>query len=142
MTDAEFEATRERVLRIAERWYETLGFGVYHIDWCFDRDQHDGQDVVALLDIQSQWEYRRMHITAYLAPIARICPRDRDLEYHVVHEFAHAWLDKLRPDEELTATQVADALIWTRDAVLEAPDEWRTEPPMKMGERARAQATA
>lgn len=152
MNDAAFEAARDRVLALAERWYETLGFGNYVIEWTFDRDAHDQGGRVALLDIESLWEYRQLFITAYLAPIQRHCPRERDLERHVVHEFAHAWLDKLRPKggyvpgsphgvlEELTATQVADALIALRDAVLREPDAWRVEAPRRMAERAREAA--
>lgn len=134
MTDAEYEAQRERVRPLFEKWVRALGLGWWELKLEFEREEsaapitgtqyHTGTWGTAFL-CNVDWRYSRGTITAYMPLLGSMS--DEELERSVVHELCHVFLNEARTadkddwldHEERVATTLTKAFLWLRDSVRE-----------------------
>lgn len=122
MTDAEAEQQKDRVKAISDRWLKTLGLGWWKVTFGWYRGaipNHDG----ALGVCSTDWKYQHADISFDLTRVAD--QDDEELEKIVLHEFAHIFLNMIRPidgvtDEEMAreefiCNRLALSWLWTRD---------------------------
>lgn len=131
MNDAEYETQKQRVERLIERWVKPIGLGWWCINWVWHREERRSDDLtgieVCAMDCHANWKYLEARINVYLPAVEQF--DDDRLEYFVVHELMHVFLqemqapmqtqaeaDTMAAHEERVATTLAHALIWARQA--------------------------
>jgi len=138
VNDAEYEAQKARVEALFERWVGTIGLGWWRIQYVWHREESRDTDIdkddVCMMDCRADWRYLHATINVYLPSIAEVDDTDY-LEYLVVHELMHIFLCELRDrketddddedtaasdHEERVATVLAKAMLWARDAGMDA----------------------
>lgn len=156
MKDSDFIEQRDRVSQYFLRWIPVLGFNHWRLVFQFLRTEQERDErqralnAVTLLQTDPKWEYEHARFTVFLSTIQRLIPEDDDLEWHVVHELTHLWLNELHdadhhpsPDlwlhEERVCSRITTAILATRDAVCAAPTTWaretgKAEPAIVYGE--------
>lgn len=127
MTDAEFEAQRERVRALIAPWKELL-VPSWYVTWEWSRDackddksESDGYTRATGMRCYAQWEYAQATIIAFLPTTARL--DDDDLEEMFVHELCHVIVNEMcetakstqAKHEERVATSLARAFVRVRD---------------------------
>lgn len=158
MDDAKYEAQRERVVTLADRWIRAIGLGWWRITNSYDRTGEDFADSTVrsggyrtgtAARCFPEWRYGFATIVWNMPEVAEM--DDEQLENTFVHELMHLYLHELRGDEdgdhldheEHAATSLAKAFIWIRDAAAEgsmnpppaADAEPNTEPAYIAGSR-------
>jgi hypothetical protein len=122
MTDAEYQATKERVFALAQKWQQALGLVWWNIvyEWlreplpASDDDQADGVSIAAR--VVARWMYGTATITVSLP--ALLDKSDDEISKMLVHEFMHIFLDESREaddwlnHEERVATCLTKAIFW------------------------------
>lgn len=134
MTDAEYEAQRERVKPLFEKWAHALGLAWWSLTLEYEREEdaapvrgtefHTGKWGRAM-STNVDWRYARGTITAYMPMVKTLS--DEELERTVVHELCHVFLNETRTadkadwldHEERVAETLAKAFLWLRDSVRE-----------------------
>lgn len=126
MTDAEFEAQKERLRVLRERWHDALGLKWWDITHEYERDSGrfeldtGAQASRALAVCEGDWRYLKATVTWNM----RFLPDTTDdyLERAYVHEMMHIFLLETRLEdaahhaaEERVAETLARAFIWVRD---------------------------
>ncbi len=127
MTDAEYEAQRERILSLSKWWIDALGLWQWEINFSWARDSYktpgapDGRESVASTDVD--WDYAQATITWNMPEVTRFS--ERKLEEICCHELMHVVVNSMRcehredaPDlyrhEELVCTMLARAYLRLR----------------------------
>lgn len=118
MTDKEFTTQKRRVETLIKKWKDNLGLGWWNITWVWERE-HDDEDTKnshTAGRCQTQWEYKNAVVTFYLPSVAELDAHG--LERIFVHECMHILVSPMAKKgadekEELTATMLADAFLWT-----------------------------
>jgi len=132
MDDAEAERQQARIDAFAEHWVHVLGLAHWRIRFIYEReyilDDDKNPDDKALARCTAAWEYMDALIVWNLT-LVKTTPDDQ-LEMIVCHEFMHIMLSEMsrrrkrteaeRLHEEHTATLLAKAFIWVRNATRDA----------------------
>jgi len=135
MTDAEFEAQRERLQKLSERWLEPLGLKWWHVTLTYERDSGeykvDGEPSPrSIANCAADWRYLNANITWNMLQVAE--QDDEELELAFVHELMHVFLNEFRAlhgdgathgverddwlaHEERIASTLARAFVWVRE---------------------------
>lgn len=131
MDDVEFEAQKTRIKPVIDVWIKRLGLRWWRrIDIEYHRDGHAlsgmGHPGAAAVT-HVHWEYKDAEVYFDVSKAAGF--NDDDLEYMVVHELMHIFLQQVvtafvddntmtgiqGEHVERTATELAQAFIWVRD---------------------------
>jgi hypothetical protein len=131
MTDAEYEAARQRILTLAEKWLGMLGLKWWAIDTVYDREGTDLTDA-CVAQVSCRWEYAHGSILWNMPLVAQ--QSDEDLERVFVHECMHFFLHETRAGtrcdcefdirhEERVATMLQKAFLWVYQAAFEAGEQ-------------------
>lgn len=136
MNDAEYEATKARILTIFNRWQGPLGLRWWRVNLVWDRE-HDtahsdsdlGGNVVSMCCAVTtvSWAYLEATITWFVPACAEL--DDERIEYIVLHEMAHILVNEMRwadenagphnmAHEERVCTGLGHAFQWVRDFAL------------------------
>lgn len=126
MTDAEYDAAKERIRAVAMKWSKVLGLRWWDmtLEYCREglptkrADSDDGYSVAANCD--ARWQYLDATIRFNVPILADMS--DAKLERIVVHECMHALVNETRETgdgwlahEERVCSMLTDAIIWVRD---------------------------
>lgn len=126
MRDAEYDAQRERVKVIIDRWYASLGLKWWRTDFnWYDGPIPDAHED-AIMTCEADWRYMHATIRICVPKVAEI-EDDAYLEYCMIHEFCHILVCEMRErcddcqrgHEERVVTMLAKAFQWVRDAAME-----------------------
>lgn len=129
MNDSEYEAQRERLKALADKWVGPLGLGWWDLDFAYARDdyepKHDNSRHDELANCRCDWRYGHAMIT-WNMPLAAE-QSDEQLERAFVHELCHIFLNEMRwareadtdglDHEERVASTLTKAFLWLRDAL-------------------------
>lgn len=132
MTDAEYKASRRRLLALSAKWLKPLGLNWWDIDLAYARDDYEPPGTTArddsLAHCKVDWRYGHATITWNMPLVAT--QSDDQLERAFVHELMHIFLHEMRwardqtedslDHEERVATILTKAFLWLRDS-LHAP---------------------
>ena len=149
MNDQEFEATRDRLLAVLERWRSPLGLNWWRLTYEYDRTGQDlrlpesGPSTIKTFvaaETSPDWKYLHATIVFNMPKLQEA--DDEYLEYTVVHELMHVLLHETREGrsedgwlhEERVATTLAHAFLWTRQAGAEEEAKPELVPDMGMTE--------
>lgn len=134
MNDAEYEAQRERLHVLSERWVRAIGLGWWKVTLSYDRTGEDFADSTkssggwrstAAARCFADWRYAEATIIWNMPELEHV--DDEALEGVFVHELMHVFLNELRPvsevddeqhvpHEERVCTTLTKAFMWIRDA--------------------------
>lgn len=132
MNDEEFEAQRQRLHVLAERWIKPIGLGWWNVEMTYVRTDFEikGQpepDTVG--STTSSWKYAHAHIRWNMPQVKE--QTDDELERAFVHELMHIFLSETRmgadhddwlDHEERVASTLAKAFLWLRDSLQQEPE--------------------
>lgn len=123
MTDKEYRTTRNRIVKIFNKWSLILGFRHWEITAKFTREEQP-DNVVATCS--ASWEYKDATLTFHCDSLFGFS--DKRLTTTIIHELCHVliketreWapekltgeaLDKAMRHEERVVSEMADAFIW------------------------------
>lgn len=131
MTDAEYNVQKKRLTALQKKWLLPLGLRWWKVTFSYSReplksDEAEGRTCLAQTLVD--WEYLKATVTFDMQCIAD--ESDEDLEETFVHECMHIFVHEMRmwagPEvtvekqeeamkhEERVVTQLANAVIWTR----------------------------
>lgn len=133
MDDAAYEAQKNRVTDLIDRWVKTIGLGWWRITYRYRREfaeSESASNYETKMQCEAQWKYSQACITVYVPAIAE-CSDDA-LEWLFLHECMHIFLAEMRVEtseqavhqqehEERVASSLASAFLWLRDSL--APEE-------------------
>lgn len=110
MTDAEFEAQKQRVQAVADKWLKRLGLKWWTIKLEYSDQVLPGTaaDTVCTFSCVTSWEYLMATITCGLPLIAGLS--DEEMELQFVHECMHVHTAELEPADQMRAERVCTAL--------------------------------
>lgn len=123
MTDREYRRQKKRLERLVRKWVRPIGLGWFRVRVNYWRDgieaEREASGFVAVAQTRGHWEYLDFTIDWDMREVAGV--DDDELEYMFVHELAHVLIAEAVDGEggkhiERTATLVAKALIWAREA--------------------------
>ena len=131
MTDADYEATRQRITALAVKWLGMLGLKWWNIDTVYDRASTDFEDG-CVARVSCRWEYAHASML-WNMPLA-FQQTDDELERIFVHECMHIFLHETRAGtncecpwdirhEERVATMLQKAFLWVHVAAFEAGEK-------------------
>lgn len=131
MTDAEFEACKQRVTALLEKWTKVIGLGWWRISHDFHREEdteHEGAGSVGAR-CAVYWQYLEAHIDWFCPTLVDL--KDDALENCVVHELMHIFVREMREDaesegvdhEERVCTTLANGFIWLREHMEEQANQ-------------------
>ena len=131
MNDKEYEKQKKRVNKVFNKWRTPLGLGWWRIDLTYSRETSAGGELVyaapsiggkftCAMEVTCDFYYKTAIITFYLPTIQFIS--DQVLDRYMIHELMHIHLKPMQhperaKEEELVATSLADAILWTIEAV-------------------------
>lgn len=128
MNDKEYIAQKRRIQKLIKKWVRPLGLGWWTINFSYRRESSlmpaeteyhpktiNGTWVSAFITC-ADWCYQTATIECYLNILKDV--NDDELEEYFVHELMHIFLSVMHTqdkagEEELVATQLAKAFIWT-----------------------------
>ena len=138
MSQSDVAAVKARVFILIARWIRPTGLGWWKINVSYFDGPWDktplrglGPNHVCLMDVDVDWRYMQATIRVDCAACADL--KDDELEYAFVHELMHIFVREMRPafdresevqrivadesqeHEERVCTQLAKAMIWTRE---------------------------
>jgi hypothetical protein len=98
VNDAEFDALRNRIQGLFEKWRWVLGLNTWDIQWNYFRTFEPGTDPEAsftyIMKAEMDWRYRNGMISVYTPALED--STDSELERKVVHELLHFMVNELR----------------------------------------------
>lgn len=133
MTDKEYREQKARVQKLIKKWVRPIGLGWWSLKYHYVRGEYDpsqptlyaplsGKDSrwVCIMSVSTDYFYQTAEMTFYLQTLLDY-PDDEEVERFFVHELMHIFLKPLQDkrvykEEELVATQLANAMVWTREA--------------------------
>lgn len=130
MTDKEYEQQKNRIRKLIKKWVKPLGLNWWRIDFEYKRENksilestnYSPKDIngnwVCAMDTRADPYYLTACVTCYLPVLVNV--DDEDLEEYFLHELMHIFLRPMRHkktanEEELVATKLAQAFIWSQD---------------------------
>ena len=124
MNDQEFEAQRQRILALIDKWVTPLGLRWWRLGFVYYREglprPDDDPEGVTLFYVTSRWRYLTAHIKVNIPAIADL--DDARLEWGFVHEMCHVLVNETRENggdwldhEERVCSTLANAFIWARE---------------------------
>lgn len=132
MTDKDFKTQQARVRKLFWKWRKPLGLAMWVVTLDYSRERNEASTLTyappdvsgffsCVFDVHADFYYKTAGITAYL-PIVMNVKDDETLERYFVHELMHIILRPMKhkqrsKEEELVATNLADAFLWTVEAV-------------------------
>lgn len=122
MNDAEFERQKQRVLQQTDWWIPAIGLRWWkvHLEWLREEKDSDRGPGAVAAECDADWRYCEATIRWFLPAIA--AADDEELEYIVVHELMHIFLNEMRQAEDLqaheerVATHLANGFLWSTAA--------------------------
>ena len=129
MDDKEFEAQRQRLLALAEKWIGPLGLGWWDIEFAYHRDDYVAPGTTARDDslgcCTASWRYGQAMIHWNMPKVAE--QKDALMETAFVHELIHVFLNEMRwtagndadslDHEERVASTLTKAFLGLRDSL-------------------------
>ena len=119
MNDKEFRHHMARIRKL-KKWKAILGLWAWDMQVEFDRTGDSFDNVGVTARCFADWRYQNITIIWNMPAVANL--DDDGLEYAEVHELTHALIDPISTEDdkndELVATMVAKAILWTRDAAV------------------------
>lgn len=130
MTDKEYREQKRRVELLIKKWVQPLGLNWWELTYVWVRGSHDPAEVTnyapfsgrqgeytCIMDVSTDYYYKTATIRFFLETIREY----DDIERYFVHELMHIFLKPMQSkgkyaEEELIATHLANAFIWTRTA--------------------------
>ena len=101
-----------------EWWVKWTGLGWWNVTSGYPDGINDGE-VAGTCEVK--WEYLTAHIDFGITALRHMS--DDEIEYVVVHELMHVFLNEMREQgqqhEERVATLLAKAFLWVRDQTRE-----------------------
>lgn len=127
MTDKEYREQKKRIELLIKKWVRVLGLNWWKLTYVYVRGTNDNADTnyapftgknnqfTCIMDVTTDYYYKTATICFYLETIKEY----DDIEAYFVHELMHIFLKPVQTkhkhaEEELVATQLADAIIWAR----------------------------
>ena len=126
MNDKQVAIEKARILKLRDKWLAIVGLGWWDVKFNYYRiDRPSNEDVSytakprgykpAMGTLSDPW-YRTAHINFYMPQLMGMT--DDELEECFLHECVHIVLsymhsDDLGKEEELVATSIARAFVWT-----------------------------
>lgn len=109
LTDKEYAAQKKRVKKYLDKWIASIGLGWWkiNIEWETVRSEEDDRGSCAA-EARTTWEYREATIVFYLEVVAG--ESDEELEYIVLHELMHVFVNEMREWQCATAETVYEAV--------------------------------
>lgn len=104
MTDAEFEAQRERIRPITEKWRERMRLQGWYFHFIYDRAElrEENDDDMIARNVAGRakvnWPYLSASISFSLPLVQGM--DDDEVEKLVVHEFGHVLVREMRDDKD------------------------------------------
>lgn len=117
LRDKERNLQKQRVMKVRNKWFRALGLGWWRVDYKWVdwiEPKHEGNTVLARCDVD--WPYKEATITISLLQVKEL--DDERLEYALLHEYMHIFVNEMRDDkegidhEERVCTDLAQAFIW------------------------------
>ncbi len=127
MTDAEYEATKARLLQWFTDWNAVLRLSQWEIELIWSRERADDDKAnagrLSLATVEADWRYQRAEVTLYMPTLVECTHKAQ--ENTVVHELVHLCLAELEnrknqhrlDHEERAVTQIANAFLRLRDSL-------------------------
>ncbi len=131
MNDAEYEAQKDRIEALREKWVKPLGLGWWRIVIDYVRqgwprtEEQEATSSYPIMECAVRWEYLQAMIKVNVPELVDM--DDDRLEECFVHELCHIFVNELRevsPDhdgwikhEERVVTHLAHAFLWLRKHV-------------------------
>lgn len=128
MTDAEYQAQKDRVKALIERWVKPIGLGWWRIDFNWSRERKEPADdspsaTRCVMECHALWKYRKATITCYVPAVEEI-EDDEYLEWIFIHELMHIFVNEIREPEdwmsheERVCSELASAFQWLRQSLV------------------------
>lgn len=137
MTDAEYEALKSKLERMALEWSERIGLGWWKLKFIWCREGINDPDLphaAAATDVRWQYLEAKIRFDMPLLADKDHFEDDAALEMLVIHELTHVLVNELRcgecqhdekkdvmHHEERVVTTVAKAFRWTYEAGQHSP---------------------
>lgn len=129
MNDKAYREQKARIDKLIKKWVKPIGLGWWDMKFIYVRGEDDqpaayeppiaksGQ-AVCIMSTQTDYYYKFATIKFFM-PVIADWDDDKELERFFVHELMHIFLKPMQTrqkfsEEELVATQLAEALIWAR----------------------------
>ena len=128
MTDAEYRVAKKRIEALIEKWARPTGLRWWKIQYEYFRgpfpaypgEVPNGRGDEPAADCKVRWQYGKAWIRFDVDALGPYT--DKELEWVVVHEHMHVFLNEMREEgvdhEERVASNLADAFIWLRESIL------------------------
>lgn len=127
MTDKEYREQKKRCETLIKKWVGPLGLNWWELNYEWVRGTHDGSPTTyapfvgkseaytCIMEVSTDYYYKTANIKFYLETIKQY----ENIENYFVHELMHIFLKPMQTkqkaaEEELVATQLANAVIWAR----------------------------
>jgi hypothetical protein len=131
MTDKQFREQKKRITKLIDKWERQLGLRWWTVshEWAREHKEYSEHTSYEPINVKGNWEcamcvtsdyyYKQATITFFLPVCADL--KDAQLEQSFVHELMHIFLNPMKTkqkakEEELVATMLASAMIWSREA--------------------------
>lgn len=133
MKDKEYRDQKKRIQKLIDKWVRPIGLGWWSLKYHWVRGEFDPTEptpyapftgennkYVYIMSVSTDYFYQTANLTFYLQTLLEY-PDDEEVEKFFVHELMHIFLKPLQSkqkagEEELVATQLANAMIWSREA--------------------------
>lgn len=129
MTDKEYREQKKRIKVLIDKWINPLGLNWWELTYGYVRGTNDSAETnyapfagknrqfTCIMEVSTDYYYKTANIDFYLETIKGY----EDIERYFVHELMHIFLKPLQSkgkydEEELVATHLANAFIWSRQA--------------------------
>lgn len=131
MTDKEYLEQKKRIEKLIKKWVGPLGLNWWELAYIWVRGEHDGNNNTdyapfvdgktnrwtCIMEVTTDYYYKTATIKFYLETCMGY--DDDAIERYFVHELMHIFLKpmhstKTAHEEELVATHLANAFIWSR----------------------------
>lgn len=134
MTDAEYRKQKQRISKLADKWFAPLGLSWWSIDLRYHREgiptskENQAGNWECRAQAEVKWEYLSAALNFNLPAVAESI--DEELERTFVHECCHVLINEMRmwapaeisqdkmeeamKHEERVVSAMTNAFLWTR----------------------------